>query len=83
MPEVSKRTPANLRPSLRATCKVVPTQSLSKSTRAIRAISGATYLSKALVAASVSPLYAAIRAWGIVPRPLPLLAKALASVEKP
>ncbi len=36
-----------------------------------------------LFAASVSPLYAAIRAWGIVPRPLPLLAKALASVEKP
>ena len=50
-------------PNLRATAREVFTQSLSKSTKAMRAIEGSTCLSNATVAATVSPLYVAISAW--------------------
>ena len=79
---MSKRTPCNFLPNLRAIAKEVLTQSLSKSTKAMRLTEGSIYLSKAVVAATVSPPYVAMRAWGIVPKPSTPAAAALASVEK-
>ena len=82
VPEVSSRTPHSRSPNALAQASEVATESLSKSTRAIRGTPG-NWRAKAATAATVSPPKVAIRACGMVPRPRSPHQAAWASVATP